>query len=79
MLEKAGIAVAARLPDRPMPGRDRDDMTEVRLERMQAGTVAFADEAGEGLSALMGVQMPGFALVVRQADERPTGQLLHRT
>ena len=51
-------------------GHRTGDMTEVRLKRMQAGPVALADEAGEGLSALMRVQMPGLTLMMRQSDER---------
>lgn len=48
-------------------GHRTGDMTEVRLKRMQAGPVALADEAGEGLSALMRVQMPGLTLMMRRA------------
>src|SRR5205809_7875096 len=51
-------------------GHGPGHMTEVRLKRMQACAVAFADEAGKRLAALMRVQMPRLALVVRQADER---------
>ena len=51
-------------------GHGAGHMTEVGLKRMQAGPIAFADKAREGLSALMGVQMPRLTLVVWQADER---------
>ncbi|MGO8846540.1 MAG: hypothetical protein ACLQFI_14630 [Methylocella sp.] len=44
-------------------------MTEVRLEGMKPGAVAFADEACEGLAALMRIQMPGLTLKERQIDE----------
>ena len=43
-------------------GHRAGDMAEVRLKRMQSGPVALADEAREGLSALMRVQMPGLTL-----------------
>src|SRR5690348_18206601 len=54
---------------------DLGHMTEVRLKRMQACAVAFADEAGKRLAALMRVQMPRLALVVRQAEDRKSTRL----
>lgn len=58
VIEKIGIAIAAI-------GHGPGHMAEVRLKRMQAGAIVLADKVRKGLSALMGVQMPWLALVMR--------------
>ena len=50
-------------------GHGPGHVTKVRLKGMQSGPIALADKAREGLPALMGVQMPGLSLVLRQIDE----------
>lgn len=55
--------------DIPAIGHGPRHMPEVRLKRVQASAVAFSDEAGKCLAALMGVQMPALTLVFRHVDK----------
>src|SRR5215467_3419087 len=79
LVERLGVDEFAELEicaDISAVGHDPRHMPEMMLQGVKAGSVALADESGEGLTALMGGQMPGTAIgVCRQGDEWCEGSI----